>query len=403
MRKQLFDSKKMEVVGSLTGIIAHDFNNMLLPIVGYSNLLIEALEDKPDLSKMASEINEAASGSTSLTNQLLAFSRRQMVDRELVDINELVEGTERMLRCLLGDRFPLILELEEECVRGRVNPGQIEQVLLNVCVNARDAMGTGGQITLTTESLGGEDHLPEQLRGSGDCWVRIAVSDRGRGMRREILERIFEPYFTTKDAEGAGLGMSIAQGIVSQHGGHIEVESLPGVGTNVSIYLRVEDVGAVEERPAPELEPVDDICGTEKILVIEDEPQVRAFVACALTNKGYDIDTAYDLASARKLLSEFQGVWRLRFDSQRLRSPGRDRCRLPRRAAAGVPGDEGDPHDRLHGSGTPPRGGLRVRHRISTEALPAAEAVRAGAPRAQRGRAQERLGYGLASCLASMT
>ena len=305
VRKQLFDSKKMEIAGALTGVIAHDINNMLLPIVGYSNLLIEALADDPELSKMAREINMAANGSTSLTSQLLAFSRRQSHEREVVDINGLVEETERMLKCLLGERVNLALELGENRIHGNVNPGQIEQVLLNLCVNSRDAMGIGGPITLSTELLESGDRLPDSLFDGGHPWMCITVSDRGRGMRPEVCERIFEPYFTTKEAEGAGLGLSVVQGIVSQHGGHLEVESLPGVGTDFRIYLPAEaEIPVEKEEVEAEIKPLEDVRGSETILVIEDEPQVRAFVECALASKGYEIDTAYDLASARDKLSK---------------------------------------------------------------------------------------------------
>lgn len=305
VRKQLFDSKKMEIVGALTGIIAHDFNNMLLPILGYSNLLVDALQDQPELSKMASEISTAANDSTSLTRQLLAFSRRQICAREVVDINALVEEAERMLRCLVGDRFSLILKLEDEGIHGNINPGQIEQVLLNLCVNSRDAMLTGGSITVSTELLRGNERLPKSLRGDTDrAWICITVADEGRGMRPEVCERIFQPYFTTKNAEGAGLGLSVAMGIISQHGGYLKVDSVPGIGTNVHIYLPAEDVVVVDEMPEPAVGPVSDTRGSERILVIEDEPQILAFVACALTNKGYVIETASDLASARRLLSE---------------------------------------------------------------------------------------------------
>lgn len=305
VQSQLFDSGRMEVVGALTGGIAHDVNNMLLPIMGYSNLLVEALEGQPELAKMASEINDAASSSTKLTDQLLAFSLRQIHEKEAVDINQLVEVAERMLTCIVGDRVSLFLELAEGRIPGVIDPGQIEQVLLNLCVNARDAMADGGTITVKTERLDDKQQLPQSLSSEPERdWMRITVTDNGRGMPPEVCERIFEPYFSTKGEGRAGLGLSVAQRIISEHDGHLEVESLPGFGTNFHIYLPVDhDMVLVEKKTAPAIKPVDDVRGTERILVIEDEPQVRALVANALTNKGYVIETAYDLESARRMLS----------------------------------------------------------------------------------------------------
>jgi len=304
VQRQLFESQKMEAVGTLTGGIAHDFNNMLLPIMGYANLLVEALTDQPELAKMANEIHHAANSSSALTKQLLAFSRRQILEKESANINTVLEGSERMLARLIGEDITLHLELAEGGIQSVVDAGQVEQVLMNLCINARDAMDAGGHIVVKTERLQDTDRLHESLRGDLDHkWMRITVRDNGRGMPPEVRDRIFEPFFSTKGNDGTGLGLSVVHGIIIQHDGHLEVESEPGVGTAFHIYLPVDD-SVVEKKPEPVKLAGMVEGGTEKILVIEDEPQVRTFVARALTNKGYRIDTAYDLASARQMLEK---------------------------------------------------------------------------------------------------
>ena len=305
VQRQLFESQKMEAVGTLTGGIAHDFNNMLLPIMGYSNMLVEALVDQPELAKMATEIHHAANSSSALTRQLLAFSRRQILAKEVTDINGVIVGSERMLTRLIGEHIALRLDLSDEGIHGVMDAGQIEQVLMNLCINARDAMASGGVITVTTERLTDQDdRVRAGVREDLDCgWMHISVSDTGSGMPAEVRDRIFEPFFSTKGNDGTGLGLSVVHGIIIQHDGHLEVESEPGEGTTFHIYLPTENVVA-EDKPETKEEKASAAGGSERILVIEDEPQVRTFVARALTNKGYRIDTAYDLASARAMLEK---------------------------------------------------------------------------------------------------
>ena len=306
VQRQLFESQKMEAVGTLTGGIAHDFNNMLLPIMGYSNMLVEALADQPQLANMALEIQRAANSSSALTKQLLAFSRRQILEKEVADIHEVLAGSERMLARLIGEDIALNLELADGAIHAILDAGQIEQVLVNLCINARDAMEGGGRIAVRTERLSEDDRLHESLRGDLDHkWMRLSVSDTGKGMSREVCDRIFEPFFSTKGNDGTGLGLSVVHGIVVQHDGHVEVESEPGAGTTFHIYLPTEEV-VVEKKPLPAEPNSSPGGGDERILVIEDEPQVRTFVARALANKGYRIDTAYDLASARQMLAQAQ-------------------------------------------------------------------------------------------------
>ncbi|MFT4547093.1 MAG: signal transduction histidine kinase, partial [Verrucomicrobiales bacterium] len=292
VQRQLFESQKMEAVGNLTGGIAHDFNNMLLPIMGYSNMLVESLQDQPELAKMASEIHQAANSSSALTRQLLAFSRRQILAKKVVDINEVLVSSERMLTRLIGEHVSLRLDLADGGIHGVMDAGQIEQVLMNLCINARDSMPGGGVITVTTELLSEHDErVRAGVREDLDCgWMHISVADTGSGMPDEVRERIFEPFFSTKGNDGTGLGLSVVHGIIIQHDGHLEVESQAGVGTTFHIYLPVEEVEEKDEpekdepeRNEPERneEKARAVGGNEKILVIEDEPQVRIFVARA--------------------------------------------------------------------------------------------------------------------------
>lgn len=305
-REQLIESQKMEAVGTLTGGIAHDFNNMLLPITGYAQILAEELDQsEPKLAGYAKEIFRAASSAASLTRQLLAFSRRQILEKQVRDVHELIRGCQKMLSRVIGEDLSLCLDLDEKPASCLVDSGQIEQVLMNLCINARDAMEVGGMITVTSKRVRVADVPEHALAEDLDAeWLCLEVRDTGRGMSPSTASRVFEPFFSTKGNMGTGLGLSVVHGIVTQHDGEIEVESTPGTGTIFRIFIPLADSASHSSTP-PESDPAQvskSNGGSERILVIEDEAQVRLFVSRALANKGYEVETAYDLASAKQVL-----------------------------------------------------------------------------------------------------
>jgi|APTNR8051073442_1049403.scaffolds.fasta_scaffold00006_334 two-component system cell cycle sensor histidine kinase/response regulator CckA len=292
LQQQLFQAQKMESIGRLAGGIAHDFNNLLQAITGFCTLLLDQMNpDSPHRSDVQ-EIDKAAHRAAGLTRQLLAYSRRQVMEPKLVDPNHLVENLNKMLRRLLGEDIELILDLVPELDQIRVDQGQIEQVLLNLAVNARDAMPQGGRLTISTYSLVflKEDTLlvPEARYGRFVC---LAMSDTGVGMSEEVMAHIFEPFYSTKGiGKGTGLGLSVAYGIVRQHDGMLHVYSQLGQGSTFRIYLPVAETLAPQDGalmlPDQDLRPV--IPGI-RILLVEDEDGVRGFAARALRGQGYEL------------------------------------------------------------------------------------------------------------------
>jgi PAS domain S-box-containing protein len=290
--RRLTGAQKMEAVGQLAGGVAHDFNNLLTSIAGYSDLLIEGLPSNDPRRGHAEEIRKAGQRAAALTRQLLAFSRRQVLEPRVLDLNSVVEGMERMLRSVLGEDIRLVTVKSPDLCRVRADPSQIEQAILNLVVNARDAMPRGGELSIETgpaeldAALQGEDLSPEV-----GAYCMLAVSDTGTGMTSEVKARLFEPFFTTKAlGKGTGLGLSTTYGIVKQSGGYIWCDSEPGRGTSFKIYLpRVEL--PVEKSPAEHAVPVSRQ-GGEKILLVEDEPEVRLLVQKLLKIQGYDVITA---------------------------------------------------------------------------------------------------------------
>jgi two-component system cell cycle sensor histidine kinase/response regulator CckA len=287
---QLRQSQKMEAVGQLAGGIAHDFNNLLTAIIGYSDLLLVDPElAESSAQKDVAEIRRAAERAAVLTKQILAFSRRQALKPEVVCLNDVVSGMEPLLRRTLGENIDLVTDLCPDLGQSEVDPHQFEQVLMNLAVNARDAMTSGGQLTLeTADAELDEDYCRTRPDAEPGSYVMLSVSDTGLGMDEEIKSHIFEPFFTTKPTgEGTGLGLSTVYGIVKQSRGSIFVYSELGKGTTFKIYLpRVAGRETGETASPPER--VSGL-GTEVVIVVEDEPALRGLIERVLGNAGYKV------------------------------------------------------------------------------------------------------------------
>ena len=293
LQEQLIQSQKVEAIGRLAGGVAHDFNNLLTAISGYSDLLLSSLGEQDSLRKDIEEIKKAATKATSLTRQLLAFSRRQPLKAVVLDLNAVVVDMERMLRRIIGEDIEMVSKLEPALARVKADHGQIEQVIMNMVVNARDAMPRGGRLTVETENtVIKKDYSMAIPEASPGRFVCVSVTDMGAGMDRETIERIFDPFFSTKGPDkGAGLGLAIAYGIVKQHGGWINVYSEPGRGSVFKIYLPALAEG--NGKRAGEEELSRQPCGLgEKILLVEDDEGFSKFIALALTENGYVVREA---------------------------------------------------------------------------------------------------------------
>ncbi|MBA3842060.1 MAG: response regulator [Actinobacteria bacterium] len=293
---QLRHAQKMEAVGRLAGGVAHDFNNMLLAITGYSELsLVEIGTEKTRLRHALEQIKLAAARAAALTAQLLAFSRQDVLNPQVVPINELVEDLTGMLRPLLGATVDLRLKLAESGGTVLADPGQIEQVITNLAVNARDAMPAGGRITIATEAVE-QDALPILYDGAVGRYLRLSVSDNGEGMSDETKEHAFEPFFTTKDVgQGTGLGLATVHGIVTRAAGFVDVVSELGQGTTISVYLPLTDAPH-----KPKLDGNSEAVprGTETILLVEDDEAIREMLVAVLAQQGYEVISATDAADA---------------------------------------------------------------------------------------------------------
>jgi len=289
LEEQFRQAQKMEAVGRLAAGVAHDFNNMLTVISGYSTLQLERTDASDPVHHEAEEIRATADRAAALTRQLLAFSRQQVLLPRRVNLNEIVRNVEKMLKRLVGEDIDLLTTLGPDLGAVKVDPGQMDQVLMNLVVNARDAMPDGGKLTIQTENV----ELDEHYLGRHDCavpgrYVLLAVTDSGTGMTAETQARLFEPFFTTKGpGKGTGLGLSMVYGIVKQSGGSIEVYSELGHGTVVKIYLPRVDAGA-EDAPST-AESAGRGKGTERILLVEDDVDLRRLIADILTARGYSV------------------------------------------------------------------------------------------------------------------
>ena len=306
LEQQLVQSQKMEAVGQLAGGIAHDFNNLLTAIAGYCELLLGDLATDDPRRSHAEEIRRAGERAASLTQQLLAFSRRQVLEPKVIDVNEIVGGIEKIFRRLLGEHIEMVTRKAPDLWRVKADPGQIEQAILNLAINARDAMPNGGKMTIETANvLLDESYAQAHLPVVPGPYTLITVSDTGVGMTPEIKARLFEPFFTTKErGKGTGLGLSTTYGIVKQSGGYIWCYSESGRGTTFKVYLPgLED--AVEEAPPPPVYAPHP--GSETLLLVEDEPEVRSLVQRILKTQGYTVVTAANPDEALAIAREFKG------------------------------------------------------------------------------------------------
>ncbi|HVY31790.1 MAG TPA: AAA family ATPase [Polyangiaceae bacterium] len=291
---QLRQAQKMEAIGQLAGGIAHDFNNLLTAICGYSALAIEQLPRETRVRKEVEEIQKAGERAAALTRQLLAFSRRQVLTPRALDLNSVVRGMEAMLRRLISAAVDLVTSCADDLGIVKADPSQVEQILMNLAVNARDAMPNGGTLTIETKNRELDEQGARELVAlRPGSYVVLAVSDTGEGMSEATRARIFEPFFTTKEqGKGTGLGLSTVYGIVQQSGGHIEVDSELGRGTHFTIYLpRAEELVAPSSEAAPRVRTAG---GSETILLVEDEDLVRNFARDVLSGLGYHVLTAAD-------------------------------------------------------------------------------------------------------------
>jgi CheY-like chemotaxis protein len=298
----------MESIGRLAGGIAHDFNNMLSAIRGYADLIESDLRsntretiDFDDLGRSAEAITSAADRAAGLTAQLLAFARQQVLQPHVIDLREVALGVEPMLRRLIGERIRLAMALDPATGRLRGDPAQIDQIVINLVINARDALPDGGTITVETANHTiGEAYAIEHFDVPPGQYVMLAVGDDGVGMDVETRQHIFEPFFTTKEVgKGTGLGLATIFGIVRQSGGHIWLYSEPGRGTIFKLYFpRVDELVDQPEGTAPPTSAK----GSGRLLVVEDEDQVRDLIVRVLERAGYSITTAADGQAALKLL-----------------------------------------------------------------------------------------------------
>ena len=292
LEAQLLQAQKMEAIGTLAGGISHDFNNLLQAILGYSQmLLMEKTASSPETAKLR-EIEKAAQRATELTSQLLAFSRKVEIHPRPVNLNQVVRQVEKLLERTIPKMINIELRLTEPVLTVNADPGQVEQVLLNIGVNARDAMPDGGRLIIETANIGPDAALRKlQLGDVADEYVRLSIADNGQGMSDEIREHIFEPFYTTKQpGKGTGLGLAMAYGIIHNHGGQILCESQAGKGTVFKIYLPAIKMAAAKRIIPPEEQIKKG--GGETILVIDDEEFLRELAKDMLTKNGYQVITA---------------------------------------------------------------------------------------------------------------
>lgn len=313
LQAKLLQSQKMEAIGKLAGGIAHDFNNLLTVIIGYTDMVYGSLTDR-SLKDDLREVKEAANKAQSLTSQLLAFSRKQELRTQIIDINPIIKNIEKMIRRLIGEDIELRINFDEGIDYVKVDPSQIEQVIMNLTVNAKDAMPDGGALTIKTEELFlDEAYCQFDTNARPGKFICITVQDTGKGMGRDTLQHIFEPFFTKKEkGKGTGLGLSVVYGIIKQHEGWIKVDSKPRQGSIFRIYLP-----ANSEKPKSETKStakIEKLFGQgERILLIEDEKNVREFIQKTLRRHGYNVFPAVNAQEAIELFQQENGNFHLIF------------------------------------------------------------------------------------------
>jgi two-component system cell cycle sensor histidine kinase/response regulator CckA len=305
--EQLRQAQKMEAVGRLAGGVAHDFNNILSVILSYSEMIIEDLKPVDPLRADMEEIQKAAMRGAGLTHQLLTFSRQQVFEPRVMDVGDVLGGMDRMLQRILGEDVELVSVSDQAVGHVRMDPSHLEQVILNLVVNARDAMPTGGQLTIETANVDlDEAYAQSHFPAKAGAYLMLAVTDTGSGMDRATQSHIFEPFFTTKEqGKGTGLGLSTVFGVVQQSGGNIWVYSEPGIGTTFKVYLpRVaDDLDSIRLSVAPAT-----LQGTECILLVEDEAQVRTIAHSILRKHGYKVLVAQNGGEALLLCETHSGA-----------------------------------------------------------------------------------------------
>jgi signal transduction histidine kinase len=297
--EQLRQAQKMEAIGRLAGGVAHDFNNLLTAIIGYTDLIGERIDPNDQLGRDVTEIRKAADRCAALTRQLLAFSRKQFLNPTILDLNETVSGLLQMLPRVIGEHIKTTVNLARDLARVEADVSQMEQVLVNLVLNARDAMPAGGHLTIETANatLDDERLAAENLALPAGPYVMLSITDTGIGMDAATRARAFEPFFTTKPkGKGTGLGLATVYGIVDQSGGGIGITTAPGRGTGMRIYLPASNGSA--EAPAPQPHAAHDSAGSETLLLVEDNDSVRALAAKALRRRGYTVHEARDAEDA---------------------------------------------------------------------------------------------------------
>ena len=334
LQLQLQKAQRMESLGTLAGGIAHDFNNLLTVISGYSTLLMDGLKENPRLHPAAEQIHKAGQRATALTRQLTVFSRQQILQGSTVSLNLVITNMVQMLQRLIGEDIDVQTVLAADLRSVKADAGQLEQVIMNLAVNARDAMPDGGKLTIQTSNvLLDEDFVKSNVGSRAGPHVLLVVSDNGTGINPEIREQIFDPFFTTKEAgRGTGLGLAVVYGIVKSSKGYISVHSEVGHGTTFRIYLPAEERAA--ERPAASVSATrpPTARGTETILLVEDDPAVRGFANSILRDKGYAVLAPQHPAEAEQICAQHTGPIHLLLTD--LVMPGMNGRELARRAAA---------------------------------------------------------------------
>ncbi len=307
LERQVLEGQKMEAIGRLAGGVAHDFNNLLTAIIGYGDLVRQSVPSDDPLAPQVDQIRKAGRRGAELTRQLLAFSRKQVMKPTILDLNEVLTELEKLLRRVISEEIELHTDLAPDLKPVKADRGQVEQVLMNLAINARDAMPDGGVMVLATRNVAVDPGRADAPLGvEAGSHVVLEVRDDGIGMEEETLDQIFEPFFTTKESGGTGLGLSTVYGIVRQSGGRINVASAPGVGSSFRIYLP-----SVAEEPArsdDEDTLIEGLpAGRETVLLVEDEPVVLAFVDQLLTKQGYTVLQANDGEEALEVAESYDG------------------------------------------------------------------------------------------------